>query len=56
MESLYACLYRYTEACIVRTQAQADKSGNESSLKKCKIFLSKLHFLFFTQGQLVDVR
>lgn len=34
MESLYACLYRYREDCIARTQGQADKSGNESQLKK----------------------
>ena len=56
MESLYACLFRYREACIARTQGQADKSGNESWVKKIKSFLSKRRFLFFTQAQLVDVR
>lgn len=44
MESLYACLYRYREACIKRTQA--DKSGNESQLKKNLNFPFQITFSF----------
>ena len=47
MESLYACLYRYREACIKRTQGQADKSGNESQLKK-KFKFSFPNYIFFS--------
>ena len=46
MESLYACLCRHREACIARTQGQADKSGNESWLKKMQNF-SFPHCIFF---------
>ena len=46
MESLYACLYRYREACIARTQGQVDKSGNESWLKKMQNFPFQTAFSF----------
>lgn len=46
MESLYACLYRYREACIARTQGRADKSGNESWVKKNQNFPFQAAFSF----------